>query len=33
MRILNPSGHVEGTGRWRLLLPTPQIMADESTSL
>lgn len=30
---LKPSGQLEGTGRWRLLLPTPQIMADESTSL
>lgn len=33
MRILKPSGQVEGTGRCRLLLPTPQIMAEESTSL
>ena len=30
---LNPSGHVVGTGRWRLLEPTPQIIAEESTSL
>lgn len=29
---LKPSGHVVGTGRCKLLLPTPQIMADESTS-
>lgn len=33
IRILNPSGQVEGTGRCKLLLPTPQIMAEESTSL
>ena len=33
MSNLNPSGQDEGTGRWRLLLPTPQMMADESTSL
>lgn len=33
MRILKPSGQVEGTGRCRLLLPTPQMMAEESTSL
>lgn len=32
-RILKPSGQLEGTGRWRLLLPTPQMMAEESTSL
>ena len=30
---LKPSGQPEGTGRWRLLLPTPQMMAEESTSL
>ena len=32
MSSLKPSGHVVGTGRCKLLLPTPQIMADESTS-
>ena len=32
MRSLNPSGQVSGTGRCRLLLPTPQMMAEESTS-
>ena len=32
MSNLKPSGHVVGTGRCKLLLPTPQIMADESTS-
>lgn len=30
---LKPSGQLVGTGKWRLLLPTPQIIADESTSL
>jgi len=33
MRRLNPSGQLDGMGRCRLLLPTPQIMAEESTSL
>lgn len=32
-RILKPSGQLSGTGSWRLLFPTPQMMADESTSL
>jgi len=32
MRSLKPSGQVVGTGRCKLLLPTPQIMAEESTS-
>jgi len=30
---LSPSGPVDGTGRCRQLVPTPQITADESTSL
>jgi hypothetical protein len=30
---LNPSGHDDGTGKCKLLLPTPQIIAEESTSL
>ena len=32
IRSLKPSGQVVGTGRCKLLLPTPQIMAEESTS-
>lgn len=28
-----PSGHDEGIGKCKELLPTPQIIADESTSL
>lgn len=32
-RILKPSGQLSGMGSWRLLFPTPQMMADESTSL
>lgn len=30
---LKPSGQDEGIGKCRELLPTPQIIADESTSL
>lgn len=30
-RTLSPEGQVEGMGRWSLLLPTPQIMADAQT--
>lgn len=30
---LKPSGHVDGSGKCKLLLPTPQMIADESTSL
>jgi len=33
MSSFNPSGHVSGRGSCRLLLPTPQMIADESTSL
>lgn len=32
-RILKPSGQLSGMGNCRLLFPTPQMMADESTSL
>ena len=32
-RILKPSGQLSGIGSCRLLLPTPQIIAEESTSL
>ena len=32
MSSLKPSGHVVGTGRCKLLLPTPQMIAEESTS-
>lgn len=32
-RILKPSGQLSGIGSWRLLFPTPQMMAEESTSL
>lgn len=33
MSNFNPSGHEVGIGRLSELLPTPQIMADVSTSL
>lgn len=32
-RILKPSGQLSGKGSCKLLLPTPQIIAEESTSL
>lgn len=32
INILNPTGHVWGIGNWRLLLPTPQMMEDDSIS-
>lgn len=33
MSSLNPSGHDAGIGRLRELLPTPQMIAEVSTSL
>lgn len=33
MSSLKPSGQDDGIGKWRLLLPTPQMTADESTFL
>ena len=33
MSSLKPSGQLEGTGKRKLLLPTPQMMAELSTSL
>ena len=31
IRTLSPAGQVEGMGRWRLLLPTPKMMAEAHT--
>ena len=33
MRSLKPSGQEEGSGSWRELEPTPQMMAELSTFL